>query len=133
MSRFLWFTVYMQLAPKRARAQLGRQVTFCAKNRKKSDFTYIRQILQLAVYQCTRKGHQLLACGMGSWLLAAINEPMNTARCREGRTQSTTRRKRLHYHGYSKLQLTRMWANTQRDGRPAEHRWRPLFNAAKFG
>jgi len=25
-----------------------------------------------------------------------------------------------------------MWANTQRDGRPAEHRWRPLFHAAKF-
>jgi len=30
---------------------------------------------------------------------------------------------------YSK---TRMWANAQPDGRPAEHRWRPLFNAAKF-
>jgi len=29
--------------------------------------------------------------------------------------------------------LTRMWANAQRDGRPAEYRWRPLFNAAKFG
>jgi len=29
--------------------------------------------------------------------------------------------------------LTRMWANVQRDGRPAEHRWRPLFNAAMFG
>jgi len=28
---------------------------------------------------------------------------------------------------------TRMWANAQPDGRPAEHRWRPLFNAAKFG
>jgi len=28
---------------------------------------------------------------------------------------------------------TRMWANAQRDGRPAEHRWRPLFNDAKFG
>jgi len=28
---------------------------------------------------------------------------------------------------------TRMWANSQPDGRPAEHRWRPLFNAAKFG
>ena len=27
---------------------------------------------------------------------------------------------------------TRMWANAQRDGRPTEHRWRPLFNAAKF-
>ena len=26
-----------------------------------------------------------------------------------------------------------MWANAQHDGRPAEHRWRPLFNAAKFG
>jgi len=23
-----------------------------------------------------------------------------------------------------------MWANAQRDGRPAECRWRPLFNAA---
>ena len=23
-----------------------------------------------------------------------------------------------------------MWANAQRDGRFAEHRWRPLFNAA---
>ena len=29
--------------------------------------------------------------------------------------------------------ITRMWANAQRDGRPVEHRWRPLFNAAKFG
>jgi len=28
---------------------------------------------------------------------------------------------------------TRMWANAQPDGRPAEHRWRPLFNAPKFG
>ena len=25
---------------------------------------------------------------------------------------------------------TRMWANAQRDGRPAKYRWRPLFNAA---
>jgi len=29
--------------------------------------------------------------------------------------------------------LTRMWANAQRVGRPAEYRWRRLFNAAKFG
>jgi len=28
---------------------------------------------------------------------------------------------------------TRMWADAERDGRPAEYRWRPLFNAAKFG
>jgi len=26
-----------------------------------------------------------------------------------------------------------MWANAQRHGRPAEYRWRPVFNAAKFG
>jgi len=36
---------------------------------------------------------------------------------------------------FPKLKQTQleMWANAQRDGRPAEHRWRPLFNAAKFG
>ena len=31
------------------------------------------------------------------------------------------------------LGLTRMWVIAKRDGRPAEYRWRPLFNAAKFG
>ena len=25
---------------------------------------------------------------------------------------------------------TRMWTNAQRDGRPVEYRWPPLFNAA---
>jgi len=29
--------------------------------------------------------------------------------------------------------ITRMWANAQRDGCPAEYMWRPLLNAAKFG
>jgi len=28
---------------------------------------------------------------------------------------------------------TRSWADAQRDGRPAEYRWRPLLNTAKFG
>ena len=32
-----------------------------------------------------------------------------------------------------KHKSTRMWANAQPDGRPAEHRWRPVFNAPKFG
>jgi len=31
------------------------------------------------------------------------------------------------------MKTTRMWANAQSDGRPAEHRRRPLFNAPKFG
>jgi len=26
-----------------------------------------------------------------------------------------------------------MWANAQRNGRPAKYRWRPLFNATKYG
>jgi len=26
-----------------------------------------------------------------------------------------------------------IWANAQRDGRSAEYRWCPLFNAVKFG
>jgi len=39
---------------------------------------------------------------------------------------------RIKTSGQSNL-TTRMWANAQRDGRPAEHSWHPLFNAAKFG
>jgi len=33
-------------------------------------------------------------------------------------------------HG-NRIRNTRMWANAQRDGHPAEFRWCPLFNAAK--
>jgi len=37
------------------------------------------------------------------------------------------------YNICESISTTRMWANAQPDGHPAEHRWRPLFNAAKFG
>jgi len=33
----------------------------------------------------------------------------------------------------TRITSTRTWANAERDGRPAEYRWRPLFNAIKFG
>ena len=33
----------------------------------------------------------------------------------------------------TKLKTTRTWAEVQRDDRPAEYRWRPLLNVAKFG
>jgi len=33
----------------------------------------------------------------------------------------------------AQTKLLEMWANAQRDRRPAEYCWRPLFNAAKFG
>jgi len=32
-----------------------------------------------------------------------------------------------------KKKKTRMWANAQRDGRLAEYRWRPVFDATKSG
>ena len=32
--------------------------------------------------------------------------------------------------GVGSVIITRMWADAQRDGRPAKYRWRPLFNAA---
>jgi len=38
-----------------------------------------------------------------------------------------------HWHSNQYILELEMWANTQRDGRPAEYRWHPLFNAAKFG
>jgi len=34
---------------------------------------------------------------------------------------------------YATTKSTRMWANAQRDGRPAEYRRGPPVNAAKFG
>ena len=36
----------------------------------------------------------------------------------------------LSVTGQTGQRTTRMWANAQRDGRPAYYRWRPLFNAA---
>jgi len=39
----------------------------------------------------------------------------------------------IYTHLHWILQQLEMWANAQRDGCPAEYRWRPLFNAAKFG
>jgi len=38
-----------------------------------------------------------------------------------------------HHFNYQKHKKLEMWANAQRDGRPAEYRWRPVSNAAKFG
>jgi len=45
------------------------------------------------------------------------------------RVKNSSRPQNNKYNIYE----TRMWVNAQRDGRPAEHRWHPLFNAANFG
>jgi len=42
-------------------------------------------------------------------------------------------RQGLLYESAEIQNILEMWANAQRDGRPAEYRWRLLFNAAKFG
>jgi len=39
----------------------------------------------------------------------------------------------IHFLEITIIMISKMWANAQRDGRPVEYRWRPLFNAAKFG
>jgi len=38
----------------------------------------------------------------------------------------------LTYGNFAEISQTRMWANAQRDGRPAKCRWHPLFNATNF-
>ena len=50
-----------------------------------------------------------------------------------GHFQDVPQANLLDWYGKTKANTTRMWANAQPDGRPAEHRWRPLFNAPKFG
>jgi len=64
-----------------------------------------------------------------SW--RAANNRRTALRCVQARALCalSVRRHMAQTH----IGQTRMWANAQRDGRLAEYRWRPLFNAAKFG
>jgi len=57
------------------------------------------------------------------------------APCVEVWQTSNVRRLRLEEEKKrrKKKKELQMWANAQRDGRSAEYRWRPLFNATKFG
>ena len=48
---------------------------------------------------------------------------------RKGKQYSTY----VQCENQNETKITRMWADAQRDGRPAEYQWRPPFNAAKFG
>jgi len=52
--------------------------------------------------------------------------------CNKCSTLCKTWKCRYHRNNDEELDKLEMWANAQRDGRPAEYRWRPLFNAAKF-
>jgi len=78
-------------------------------------------------------GRTCLNAGYASSVRTAIRWTILT--CAQKLTSSQlnlphgTKQKRI----MKKLKTTRMWANAQRDGRPAKYSWRPLFNAAKFG
>jgi len=39
----------------------------------------------------------------------------------------------INVYVFIDINVIRMWADAQRDGHPAEYRWRLLFNDAKFG
>ena len=40
---------------------------------------------------------------------------------------------KYNHKTFAKINKTRMWANAQRDDRPAECMWHPLYNAVNFG
>jgi len=58
--------------------------------------------------------------------LRAYQKEMNT-------TQAPVKKYGIHYLYLctAHYKILEMWANAQRDGHPVEHRWHPLFNAAK--
>ena len=64
--------------------------------------------------------------------LERATEAARTTRPTESRTRVAALNTHRPYSRHSIDQLE-MWADAQRDGRPAEHTRRPLFNAAKFG
>jgi len=81
----------------------------------------IKQFIGICLYMYLVK----LSCARSYWSnefrVAAVADVMTLNRFEEIKRS-------LHFSDNA-----RMWANAQRDGRPAEHRWRPLFHAAKFG
>jgi len=52
---------------------------------------------------------------------------------RDGQNKKTDKVNKKRKREKEKESKLEMWANAQRDGRLAEYRWRPPFNAAKFG
>jgi len=65
--------------------------------------------------------------------LCSIQHPVKNCICCSIKTESTRAWKRVFLSEWTSTEITRMWANAKRDGRPDEYRWRPLFNDAKFG
>ena len=84
-----------------------------------------------SVQQPSQRQNAMNAVAIHSLGLAAASRDQVTTQPSNFREAVATRT--LHRVNGRDLSATRMWANAQRDGRPTEYRWRPLFNAAKFG
>jgi len=97
--------------------------------------------------QVTVKGnwllfHLLLNCvivTVGRFLLVGGKNVFSMDKNRGGKNSFAGKNRFCHINcgpicqNIGKKSKTRMWDNAQPDGRPAEQRWRPLFNTPKFG
>jgi len=81
--------------------------------------------LMAAVYCIFIIRVRLWTCG---WPVIDNRTPVDANKC----TLHCVQKKHPLVFSFITSSQTRMWANAQRDGRPAEYRWRPLFNAAMF-
>jgi len=88
----------------------------------------VRIVTEHISMHCTRMTHDMeqfctLQC-TGSCCILSENKYNNTvaAACRKSNSENICEKV-----------VTGMQANAQHDGRPAEYRWHPLLNAAKFG
>jgi len=79
-------------------------------------------ILLMGLCLCARNAIQQKLDKPNSWNFTHLSHHNLMQPTRNCRTASHRKKNKLE-----------MWANAQRDGHPAEYRWRPLFNAAKFG
>ena len=74
--------------------------------------------------------------GIKSWILTAKSQSQTLRNTRFTDAKHPNRKLQSNPNQSAQPSVWKqleMWANAQRDGRPAVHRWRPLFNAAKFG
>ena len=77
------------------------------------------------------RGH--LSCRLPLWTLRTISRSETREEKQHRVLLARCPRSAPLCHLPAKQWQTRMWANAQRDGRPAEYRRRPVLNAAKFG
>jgi len=95
---------------------------------------YVTTLARFSRAKNTIMGHHGNLTVNRSWLCRWCDIPDQWGDMLTSSLSKQTRKLKPHRSCSStETRSTRLWANAQRDGRPAEYRWRPLFNAAKFG